>query len=187
MCTSRETYQCLSKLPTNHTLRGGHTHTKRTTNDARHTSSARISRHQPFRARYIATYNFRASSIAIGIDLASTQSKCHKAAASPHKHRGSKPRSQSKRAKKPKTSVTRKRPPKTADRADTTPDKGPCIGPPARAYAKHLLRAGISGGVGPMPPPPRRQSPKHPVPAREYIHTRTPPRIPTDLTDRQKT
>ena len=186
MCTSRETYQCLSKLPTNHTLRGG-AHAYETNDDgARHTSSARISRHQPFRARYIARYNVRASSIAIGIDLASSQSKCHKEAASFHKHRGSKPRSRSKRAKKPKTSVTRERPPKAVDRAGITRTRDPGLDPLPGICQAPVTRRNL-WRVGPMPFPPRRQSPKHPVPAREYIHTRTPPRIPTDLTDRQKT
>jgi hypothetical protein len=170
MCTSRETYQCLSKLPTNHTLRGG-AHAYETNDDgARHTSSARISRHQPFRARYIARYNVRASSIAIGIDL----------------HRGSKPRSRSKRAKKPKTSVTRERPPNAVDRAGITRTRDPGLDPLPGICQAPVTRRNL-WRVGPMPFPPRRQSPKHPVPAREYIHTRTPPRIPTDLTDRQKT
>jgi hypothetical protein len=114
MRASRGTYQWPTKPHTDHTLRGGaHASSrsegrargrwgdepKRTTNEgsATHAFQREFISHHAISARvYSATC----------IDPGVTQSNCHKAAAHPHKHRGSKPRSQSKSAKTPKKNVT---------------------------------------------------------------------------------
>ena len=109
-------------------------------------------------------------------------SPSHKAAANPHKHRGSKPRSQSKSAKTPKKNVTSQAATKRqwtmqhSDRGSWHPRRGKCQAP--------VKRRKLWGGW-PMPNPPKRQIPNHQVPARKHTHTGPPHRRPTDLTNRR--